>query len=104
MLALMEWAVANGIAKNESQYLEKIGFPRTNIRNIRINHQGFTRDHIYEACKLTGASADYIFGFTNVRSRQTPSNPIVQLKEAVAAIELSMKSKVLSNKSKTSKV
>lgn len=91
MLLLMEWALQHGIADTESGYLEMIDFPRTNIRNVRTGHQSFTKEHILLACKVTGASADYIFGFTNAIARRKPDRGIEALKLAVHAIELEMK-------------
>ena len=91
MLLLMEWAIQKGIAPTESAYLELIDFPRTNIRNVRIGHQSFTKEHILKACKVTGASADYIFGFTNVIARKRPEKPMEQMKLALHALELEMR-------------
>lgn len=91
MLLLMEWAIQIGIAENQSQYMEMIGFSRTNINNIRNSHQHFTREHILKACELTGASADYVFGLTNLRLRKPPRKGIELLKEAVGAVEQDLK-------------
>lgn len=93
MLDLMEYAVKKGIAENDSQYFEMIRFPRNNISNIRAGKLSFTREQILNACKLTGASADYIFGFTNSMMRKEPTKPIDMLKQAVRAIENELKSK-----------
>jgi len=93
MLQLMKWAVADGFARNDTDYLDKIGFTRTNISNTRKGNQGFTKEHIRNACELTGASADWIFGFTNTRLRKPTNHPLKSLKEAVRAIEVEMKSR-----------
>jgi len=93
MLQLMEWAIADGIAVNQADYLEKIGFTRTNISNTRKGQQGFTKEHIWNACQLTGASADYIFGFANTRLRKPERKPMEQLREAVRAVDLELKSR-----------
>lgn len=87
MLLLMAWAIDEGIANTETEYMEMISFPRTNISNVRKGLQSFTREHILNACTLTGASADYIFGFTNKIARKNGAKPIQLLKEAVMAIE-----------------
>lgn len=91
MLQLMTWAVRKGIADNETDFLDRIGFVRNNLRRVKAGEQGFTKEHILNACELTGASADYIFGFTNMISRKQQRHPIEQLKEAVLAVELELK-------------
>ena len=87
MLALMKWAIDAGHAETETDYLKKIGFPRTNIRNVRVGSQSFTKEHIHKACALTGASADYIFGFQTNLMRKPPKKSVDLLKEAVMAVE-----------------
>jgi len=93
MLKLMEWAVQENLVRTETQYLEAIGFPRTNISNVRKGLQSFTKEHILNACKLTGASADYIFGFQTSHRRVPVRNTIDLLKDAVKAVELELKTK-----------
>lgn len=93
MLMLMEWAIQKGIVDNETEYWERIGFARTSISNVRAGTQGFRTYHILNACRLTGASADYIFGLTNVIERKTAAQPIHLLEQAVAAIKLDMRGK-----------
>jgi hypothetical protein len=88
MIQLMEWAVRNNIAPTESEYLEKIGFTRTNLSNIKKGIQGFTRDHIRKACLLTGASADWILDIDKSMFRQKAEhNPVKLFRQAVAEIE-----------------
>ena len=88
MLKLMEWAVKNNIAESESQYWQKIGFPRTNITNVNSGKQGFTRNHIFNACKLTGASTDWIFGLSPTMFREgTAKTPAALLRQVVAQLE-----------------
>lgn len=93
MLDLMAWAVRENKVANETEYMEKIGFPRTNISNVRRGTQSFTKEHILNACKLTGASADYIFGFNSSLKRKQERNPLDQLKDAVKAVETAMRKK-----------
>lgn len=93
MLQLMNWAIEDGLAKSQNDYLEKIGFTRTNISNTRRGKQGFRKEHILNACKLTGASADWIFGFTNTRLRKPARKPVELLREAVRSVEAELKSK-----------
>lgn len=88
MLLLMEHAVNNlRIAGSEKEYMEMIGFTATNISNVKQGRQGFGKDHILNACRLTGASADYIFGLTSTMMRKENKNPIEMIKEAVRALE-----------------
>lgn len=93
MLRLMDWAIGNGVARNQSDYLEQIGFFRTNLWKIKNGTQSFTVEHILNACTVTGASADYIFGFTNKMKRKDEVDPINMLKEAVLALESEYKRK-----------
>lgn len=91
MLKLLNWAVQKGIAINESEYLKKIHFARTNISNVRKGLQSFTKEHIHRACLVTGASADWIFGLSNVLKRKPVIKSLELLKQAVHAVELDMK-------------
>lgn len=93
MLQLMEWAIKNKIASGETEYLEKIKFARNSIVKVREGTQGFRKNHILNACKITGASADYIFGLTNNMMRKQPTKAIDLLKQAVEAVEQEIKSK-----------
>jgi hypothetical protein len=87
MLKLMDWAVKNELAGTEQEYLEQIGFPRTRIAKIKKGLESFTRTQIYNACIFTGASADYIFGFTNVMMRKAPKRDLQKLRELFQAME-----------------
>jgi hypothetical protein len=93
MLQLMEWAIRKGIAQGETDYLEKIDFARNSMPKVRQGIQGFTKIHILNACKLTGASADWIFGLTNNMMRKPPARAIDLLKQAVTAVEQEIKVK-----------
>ena len=94
MLKLKDWAIDNveGI-NNETAFFTAINFPPTNRNNVKTGKISFTIDQIKQACILTGASADYIFGFTNIRERKTERNklPIDLLKDAVAAVDIELK-------------
>lgn len=93
MLLLVQWSIQTGIASNESEFYEMIGYTRNNISSIRSGTTSFTKEHILEACRITGASADYIFGFTNSMQRKKPARSIELLKEAVMAVETELKKK-----------
>src|SRR5438128_12223537 len=62
MLELAAWAVANQYADSEGDYWQAIGFARTSISKVRSGTQSFTVAQITSACKLTGASADWVLG------------------------------------------
>jgi hypothetical protein len=91
MFKLMEWAIENHLVATESEYLDRIGFTRNNINKVKSGIQGFRKEHIQKACQFTGASADYIFGFTNVIARKPAKKSLELLKEAVVAVEHELK-------------
>ena len=93
MLALMDYCVKKGMCENETEYLNSIEFPRTNISNIRSGHQSFTRDHIYKACEFTGANANWIYGFEANMMRKQSLSAIDRLKQAVIVVEQELKGK-----------
>lgn len=93
MLLLMAEAIRKGVARNETDFLAKISFSRTNISNVRKGIQSFTREHIQLACELTGANANWIFGLESNVYRKSGKDPIEQLKEAVIAVEAEFKSR-----------
>lgn len=88
MLQLMDWAVKNGIAETENEYWTKIEFARTNISNIKAGRQGFTRNHILLACKMTGANANWILGLEkNMFRENTAKTPVELLRQVVMQLE-----------------
>lgn len=101
MLKVMEWAVKKGMAKHESDYLTKIGFSRTNISNVRTGHQSFSKDHIAEACRVTGANANWIFGLENNMFRKDSKNPLDRARAALEEIEALLHSKLNTTKKKS---
>ncbi len=60
MLKLMEWAIKNDIVGTQREYFEKIEFAWQSLTGVQSGKQGFTKARILNACKLTGASADYM--------------------------------------------
>jgi hypothetical protein len=90
MLTLMDWAINAGFAKTSREYCTKIKFERNSLSNVKTGHQSFTKQQIFNACLLTGASADYIFGFTNSIKRNGSKKPLDMLREAVMAVEEEM--------------
>ena len=97
MLDLITWALRAKIAPNESTYLAMISFPRTNISNVRKGKQSFSREHIKNACQLTGANANWIFGLETNMMRKPAKGPIEKIKEAVMEIE-ALKTKPVTKK------
>jgi hypothetical protein len=97
MLALISHAIEINLVASERQFLQSIDFNVSNITNIRNGNQSFTKEHIYNACKFTGASADWIFGFNSEMKRKKTDKPIKILKQAVAMIEQELK-KIPKNK------
>lgn len=87
MLQLMEHAIKTGLARNETDYFQQISFAPTNVSNIRRGHQAFTKDHILNACRLTGANANWIFGLEKNMMRKESKNPIEKLSELTIELE-----------------
>jgi hypothetical protein len=85
---LMEWSVKNDLVQSEGEFWEKIGFTRTNVRNVKNGLQGFRREHIKQACILTGADANWILGIeSNMFREKTENDPLKALRKATASIE-----------------
>src|SRR5438874_1110075 len=96
MVQVMEYAVKNDLAANESDYWEKVGFARTSITHIKKGSQSFTIKHILSACELTGASTDWVLGLEKNMFRDAKSkSPLEMLKQATAMLEEQMKRKSL---------
>lgn len=88
MLQLMEWAIQNKVAGSAKEYFEAIGFAPTNITNVKNGKQGFTRDQVEKACRLTGASADWILNLSEGMFRtEVQKSPVQLLREVTAQIE-----------------
>lgn len=105
MLKLMDYAInIMGIESSEWQFMLKIGCAPTNISNIKQGRQGFSKIHYYNACELTGASMDYLFGFTSQMMRKKSSDPLETIKQAVHALERQKRKKVATNKIANSKI
>lgn len=93
MLVLMAWALARDLFATEKSFLLAIGFGPNNIGNVRKGMQGFTIDHITNACRLTGANANWILGLEGNMLRKPGSTPLEQLQAAVVGIEQEMKAR-----------
>lgn len=87
MLMLIDIAIEKGMVQTETEYLEKISFPRTNISKVRAGDISFSSKYIQKACKLTGANANWIFGLESSIMRKSSKKPLEQMKDVMAAIE-----------------
>ena len=86
MLLLLKWAIDEGLVLYETEYFEKIGFSRQAIHKVRTGLQSFTKEQIIEACKLTGANANWILGLEPNMHRKPPKTPLMLLQEAYIAV------------------
>jgi hypothetical protein len=93
MLRLKDWAIENNIARTETEYWKMIGFPRTSLSNVMKGSHGFTKSQILNACKVTGASADFIFGLDPGIKRKQPKKAVEMLRDAVVAVEIELRQK-----------
>lgn len=93
ILQLMEyWINQNkGIQKD---FLIKIGVNPNNVSKYKNGDNDFTPEQITEACKLTGASADWVLGLTKEMFRTSgKKTSIAKIKEALRELEESLKVK-----------
>lgn len=88
MLDVMQYAIQTGKAESELKFMELVGNYKTNLYKIKDGKQNFTKEQMLEACKLTGVSADYLFGFTNKMLRkESKTSPIELLEQAIILIK-----------------
>jgi hypothetical protein len=87
MLKLMDSAVSSRKVNSESEYCLKIKFPKNNLYNVRTGHQSFTIEHIINACKFTGANANWILGLEANVMRKPAKKTLDQLREVFLAVE-----------------
>lgn len=100
MLQLMEYYLSNHKDFTETAYLERIGFSRYNINNVRSSRQSFTLDHVREACLFTGADANWILGLpkSKMLRNTVSSSPIDRIEEAVQELKSSLGASSLKKK------
>ena len=66
MLKIMDASIITGRVKNKTMWCRKIGLPMQNLKpQILTGKQTFTHTQIYNAVKLIGSSADYVYGLSN---------------------------------------
>lgn len=87
MLKLITWAVMAGKVNSESEFCDKIKYAKKNLFNIKNGHQSFTIEHVINACKFTGANANWILGMEPNMMRKPGKNAMELLREAVMAVE-----------------
>lgn len=87
MLSLLETMVSDGKARNQGDALEQIGMHPANLRKIKNGANKFTVEQIEAACRITGASADYVFGYSIQMMRKEPRSPVDMLKAALQILE-----------------
>ncbi len=87
MLKLLDHMIKSNVAKNLGDAAEHIGFNNANMWKVKRGKNKFTVDQIEAACRITGASADYVFGLTATMMRKPARRPIDQIREAVQTLE-----------------
>lgn len=89
MLKLMDHYIKQHQEWTETAYLERIGFSRFNISNVRAGRQSFTLDHVKEACVFTGADANWLLGLSGATMlrKESKATPVAKIKEALVEIE-----------------
>ncbi len=90
MLDLIDYIIESGKARTKGEACDLFGYNYANLSRITSGAHKFTVEQIEEACRVADASADYVFGFSNVISRKPPKKAIELLKQAVAAIEVEL--------------
>lgn len=87
MLKVLDCMVEKKIASTQEEAALQIGVQPVNISKLRSGDIQFSLRHIETACRLSGASADYVFGFTNTMMRKTPKDPLEAMKDALIALQ-----------------
>lgn len=102
MFILMKYCIDNKIdgIKNQANFMARVEILGTaTMKQIRDGSQSFRHIHIQNACKLTGASVDWVYGLSTRMNRlEIKSNPLALLKEATRLIESELKQKTAVNK------
>ena len=90
MLLFIDHCLEAGIVDTQRDFLESIGFPPTNIGQVRRGLQSFTLEHLRNASSKYQLNINWIVGLETDMKRRPAKTPIQQLKDAVKAVELSM--------------
>lgn len=93
MFQWMEYTIGEGKALHQKDWLEKIGFPISNIGHVKSGKQSFTRDQIVKAARLINGNINWLFGLeTNMLLVNKKKTALQLLKEATKAVEESLSS------------
>jgi hypothetical protein len=88
MLKWMQYAVETGKADNQKDWCDQIGFPFTNISQIKNGLQGFTLGQIEKASKLINGNMNWLWNLeTNVLRKSKQHTAIELLRQATTVIE-----------------
>jgi hypothetical protein len=87
-LKLFDYAMVNNLAGTQKELCAKIGLKQQNFAEIRNGARSFTSDQLTELLRITGGSADWVYGFSSEMFRpKKTKKPIQQFNEAVAMIK-----------------
>lgn len=87
-LKVFEYALTNNLAGTQKELCDKIGLRQQNLADIKSNKRSFTHEQLIELLRLTGASADWVYGLSgNMFREKKTKKPIQQFNEAVAVIK-----------------
>lgn len=87
MLSVLDYMVEKQIAKDREDAALQIGVRRSDASAVDDGNINFTLSHIEAACRISGASADYLFGFTDTMARQPSKDPLEAMKDALIALQ-----------------
>ena len=87
MLDWKNYSIQEGFAINQRDWCEKIGFPPTNIRQIKNGSQSFTIFQIYEASKLIDGNINWLFGRSAQMIQGKEKDPVKMIKGLLAGLD-----------------
>lgn len=88
MLQWMRYSIHTNVVTNQKEWCEKIGFPVTNMHQVKSGLQGFTLPQIAKASKLITGNMNWLWGLeTNMLRTSKPLSPLQLLRQATSAIE-----------------
>lgn len=88
MFQWMEYTIGEGKALHQKDWLEKIGFPITNVGHVKSGKQSFTRDQIGKAAKMINGNINWLYGIEpNMLLASKKKTALQLLKEATRAVE-----------------
>lgn len=88
MFRWMEHAVTMKICDNQKDWCQRIGFPHTNISQVKSGVQSFTLSQIEQAARLVKGNMNWLWDFEpNMLRTSKPLSPMELLQQATVAIE-----------------